>query len=277
VGVIEAIALSGGIASAQITPDTTLGAEGSVVTPDIVIQGVVSDLIDGGAIRGANLFHSFEQFNINEGRGAYFTNPAGIDNILSRVTGSNPSSILGRLGVLGDANLFLINPNGILFGKNASLDVGGSFVATTANALQFGEQGFWSATNPEAPGLLTINPSAFFFNQLTAGAIVNQSIAPDPIFPSFIDGLRVPNGENLVLLGGNVSIDGGWMNAFGGRVEIGAVAGTGTVALNADSTLNFPTNVQRADVSFTNGAQLSVSLDNGGAIAITARNIDFSA
>lgn len=120
---------------AQIVPDNTLGAEGSVVTPD-VIKGIQGDRIDGGASRDANLFHSFSDFNVGEGRGAYFGNPTGIENILTRVTGGNPSNILGRLGVLGEANLFLINPNGIVFGPSASLDVQGSFVATTANAIQ---------------------------------------------------------------------------------------------------------------------------------------------
>jgi filamentous hemagglutinin family protein len=120
---------------AQIVPDNTLGAESSVVAPNPNIRGIPSDQIDGGATRGANLFHSFSQFNVDAGRGAYFTNPAGILNILTRVTGANRSSILGRLGVLGDANLFLINPNGIVFGQDASLDVQGSFLATTANAV----------------------------------------------------------------------------------------------------------------------------------------------
>ncbi|WP_292864063.1 filamentous hemagglutinin N-terminal domain-containing protein [Nostoc sp. LPT] len=102
---------------AQIVPDNTLGAEASVVTPNVSIRGIPSDRIDGGATRGANLFHSFEKFNVGEGRGVYFANPAGIENILTRVTGNNPSNILGRLGVLGGANLFLLNPNGIVFGS----------------------------------------------------------------------------------------------------------------------------------------------------------------
>ena len=114
--------------SAQIVPDNTLGTEGSTVTPNVNINGIQGDQIKGGAIRGANLFHSFAQFNIGEGRGAYFTPPIGILNILSRVTGANRSDISGRLGVLGNANLFLINPNGIVFGQNASLDLQGSFV-----------------------------------------------------------------------------------------------------------------------------------------------------
>jgi filamentous hemagglutinin family protein len=116
-------------ANAQITPDNTLGAESSVVTSNVEIQGLPSDAqgqelkvlrIDGGAIRGINLFHSFQEFNIGEGGGVYFSNPQGIENILSRVTGTNHSEILGRLGVLGNANLFLINPNGIIFGAHAS-------------------------------------------------------------------------------------------------------------------------------------------------------------
>ena len=147
-----AIASSPDCARAQITPDGTLGAEGSIITPNVNAGGLPADRIDGGARRGANLFHSFREFNVGELQRVYFANPAGIENILSRVTGSSRSDILGTLGVVGgNANLFLINPNGIIFGPNARLDVGGSFVASTANAIQFGEQGFFSATNPEAP------------------------------------------------------------------------------------------------------------------------------
>ena len=125
-------------ALAQVTSDSTLGIESSVITPNIVINGVPSNQIDGGAIRGTNLFHSFQEFNVGEGQGVYFTNPTGVQNILSRVTGSNPSQIFGKLGVVeGNANLFLINPNGIIFGSKASLDLRSSFVATTANSIQF--------------------------------------------------------------------------------------------------------------------------------------------
>ncbi|MFY7804691.1 MAG: filamentous hemagglutinin N-terminal domain-containing protein, partial [Limnoraphis robusta] len=120
---------------AQIVPDNSLGNENSVVTPNVNIRGINSNRIDGGAVRGGNLFHSFQEFNIREGRGAYFSNPDNIINILTRVTGGNISEILGTLGVLGNANLFLINPNGIVFGPNARLDVGGSFFATTADGI----------------------------------------------------------------------------------------------------------------------------------------------
>ena len=86
---------------AQIVPDATLGAESSQVIRGQQIRGMISDRIEGGATRGANLFHSFQEFNVGAGRGAYFANPTGIENILTRVTGGNPSEIMGRLGVLG--------------------------------------------------------------------------------------------------------------------------------------------------------------------------------
>lgn len=144
-------------ARGQIIRDRTLGAESSVIVPDVNIRGIPSDQIEGGAIRGTSLFHSFTEFNIREGRGAYFTNPAGIENILSRVTGTNPSNILGTLGVLGNANLFLINPNGIVFGPKAKLDVGGSFVASTSSTVRLVDGTEFSATNPSAFPLLTVS------------------------------------------------------------------------------------------------------------------------
>lgn len=138
---------------AQIVPDNTLGNESSIVTP----VNTQLERIDGGAIRNNNLFHSFTEFNIGEGREAYFSNPAAIENIFSRVTGSNPSRIFGKLGVLGDANLYFLNPNGIIFGENSSLDIKGSFFASTANSLDFGNDNKYSAINPSAPPLLSVN------------------------------------------------------------------------------------------------------------------------
>lgn len=85
----SAIALSEAYVLAQIQPDSTLGSESSVVNP--VDEN--SDRIDGGAIRSNNLLHSFQEFNVGEGKIVYFANPQGIENIFSRVTGNNPSQI----------------------------------------------------------------------------------------------------------------------------------------------------------------------------------------
>ncbi|MFH7243971.1 MAG: filamentous hemagglutinin N-terminal domain-containing protein [Spirulina sp.] len=162
-------------ALAQLLPDATLGGEASLVLPGALIQGDLADQIGGGAIRGGNLFHSFLEFNIDAGQRVYFANPAGIEAILTRVTGGNPSNILGTLGVDGAADLFFINPNGLVFGENATLDIPGSFYASTAEAISLGE-GVYSATVPEQSSLLTVNPSALFSNHLTAASGDIQSL-----------------------------------------------------------------------------------------------------
>ncbi|MBD2354990.1 filamentous hemagglutinin N-terminal domain-containing protein [Tolypothrix sp. FACHB-123] len=196
------------LAKAQIIPDNTLGTESSVVNPD-TIKGIPSDRIDGGAIRGSNLFHSFSEFNIDSGRGAYFTNPSGIENILTRVTGNNASQILGTLGVLGNANLFLINPNGIIFGKDAVIDIRGSFTATTADGIRLGENGLFSATNPQSSNLLTVKPGALFSNALSnqQATINNQG------------NLTVDAGKNINLFAANV-INTGTLTAPFGVVQL---------------------------------------------------------
>jgi len=245
-------------------PDDTLGAEQSQVIQNA--NGTPNEVIVGGAQREQNLFHSFEEFNVDEGRGAFFFSPDDVTNIFCRVTGNNPSNILGTLGTIGsNADLFFMNPNGILFGPNSSLNVQGSFAAITADAIQFGDQGFFSATNPEAPSdLLTINPSAFFFNQ--PGSIINRSV-------SFGVGSQVPDGENLLLLGGDVLIDGGILSALGGRIDIGAVGGNGVVSLNADRSLSFPETLRRADITFNGSVLTSIGFDNRGGITVTGQNI----
>ncbi|KOP23931.1 hypothetical protein AMR41_23615 [Hapalosiphon sp. MRB220] len=275
------IAFSQTSAIGQITPDETLGNERSVITPNVNIQGTPADQINGGTIRGSNLFHSFSEFNIQEGQRVYFANPTGINNILTRVTGNNPTNILGTLGVNGSANLFLMNPNGIIFGQNARLDLGGSFVASTANAIKFGEQGFFSTTNPETPSLLTVNPSAFFFNQIQPRKIENRSIAEAGFDSSGfrVFGLQVLDGRSLIFLGGDVILNNGRLTAAGGRVEVGGIAGSGSVDLNLNGNnlnLSFPENVKKSDVSIMNGLIDVITADQGGSIFINAQNFNLS-
>jgi len=203
------------IALAQIVPDGTLGTESTVVTPINQLR----DQIEGGAIRGANLFHSFREFNIGEGRQVYFANPTGIENILTRVTGSTRSEISGTLGVLGNANLFLINPNGIVFGSNARLDVRGSFLASTASSFQFANGIEFSAINPQAPPLLTINVPIGLQFGVGAGAIAtNVNLNPNPV------SLNVDPRRTLALVGGDLRLEGGSiLQAPEGRIELGSV------------------------------------------------------
>ena len=137
--------------TAQILPDNTLPVN-STVTKSGLIQ-----TIDGGTSRGVNLYHSFQDFSVPTNNTTYFNNAANIQNILTRVTGSSVSNIDGILKANGNANLFLINPNGIVFGTNAKLNIGGTFVGSTANSLKFSNGSEFSATNPQAPPLLTTN------------------------------------------------------------------------------------------------------------------------
>ncbi|WP_293119873.1 S-layer family protein [Moorena sp. SIO4G3] len=214
----------------QITPDNTLGNESSVVTPNVNVNGTLIDLIEGGAIRESNLFHSFQDFNVAEFGRVYFANPAGVANILSRVTGTNVSNILGTLGVLDNANLFLINPNGIVFGANSRLDIRGSFFGSTADSVLF-DNGFqFSATNPDAPPLLTIKgPLGLQYGE-NSGSIRAQGISG---FQSFVQGLglRVQPGKTLALVGSDITLERFFLEARGGRIELGSVAGPGMVSL----------------------------------------------
>ena len=257
---------------AQIIPDNTLGNENSLVNS---IDEQV-ERIDGGAIRESNLFHSFLEFNIGEGKSAYFANPAGIANIFSRVTGSNPSQLMGTLGVLGDANLFFLNPQGILFGPNARLDLRGSFLATTADRFVFANGQEFSATNPQAPPLLTVNvqqPIGLRFEG-NPGTIINQSRATDSNEQTV--GLQVQPGQNLTLLGGEIHLESGVITAPGGRVELGGLTEAGIVELDDSGSLSFPNGVARTDVLLTNQASVNVIAGGGGFIAVNARNLELS-
>jgi filamentous hemagglutinin family protein len=262
---------------AQITPDATLPINSRVTQQNNV------NLIEQGTTAGTNLFHSFETFSVPTGNTAFFNNALNIQNIISRVTGKSISNIDGTIRALGTANLFLINPNGIVFSQNAKLDIGGSFLATTANAIQFGNQGFFSASNPEAPvPLLTVNPSALFFNQVTTAPIQVNSVARSGLDPSSTftaNGLRVKDGQGLFLVGGDININGGGLFAFGGRVELGGFRSAGTVNLNGNGSnlsLSFPDGVGRSDVSLSNNATVNVRGQDAGSIAINAQNLNLA-
>ncbi|MBC7972098.1 MAG: filamentous hemagglutinin N-terminal domain-containing protein, partial [Verrucomicrobia bacterium] len=184
----------GAPAVGQVVPDATLGAERSRVSPDAMVRGASSTLIEGGAVRGSNLFQSFQEFNVGDGQRVYFANPIGVQNIFSRVTGANASNIFGTLGVAGGANLFLLNPNGILFGPNAQLDIRGSFLATTGDRVVFSDGNTFGASNPQAAPLLTM--SAPVGVQYGAGAATIRSQA------------NLAVGQDLTLAAGNLALQG---------------------------------------------------------------------
>ena len=141
---------------AQITLDGSLGPAGPLAGPHYRIG---SEL---GQTRGGNLFHSFGEFNVPTGGSATFAGPNTIANIVGRVTGGQLSSIDGGLGSeIAGANLYLLNPSGVLFGPNARLEVSGSFHVSTADALRFADGAPFYA-DPARPSVLTVAPPAAF-------------------------------------------------------------------------------------------------------------------
>jgi filamentous hemagglutinin family protein len=208
--------------SAQIVPDSTLSVN-SVVN----LQGKTS-VIEGGTQAGSNLFHSFREFSLPTGTEAFFNNSATINNIITRVTGGQISNIDGLIRANGNANLFLINPSGIIFGTNAKLNIGGSFLSSTAESLLFSDGSFYSATQPNTPPLLKVNlPVGLQFGG-NPGNIINRSQATqvNNDGTQVTVGLQVQPGRTLALIGGNVSLEGGYLTSAGGTIDLSQVGGT---------------------------------------------------
>ncbi|NMG10884.1 filamentous hemagglutinin N-terminal domain-containing protein [Brasilonema sp. UFV-L1] len=246
--------------------------------------------INDGTTRGTNLFHSFKEFSVPTGGSANFNNAANIQNIISRVTGGSKSTIDGLIKANGSANLFLLNPAGILFGPNASLNIGGSFFGSTANSFIF-ENGFeFSATNLQAPPLLTINlPIGLRYGDNPGEIQVQgpkhdinfQDIKQQPRDPvnSTVRGLEVESGKTLALVGGKVSLEGGVLKSSSGRVEIGSVASNGVVSLASVQEgwkLGYESIGSFGDIQFSGRTLLDTSGDGGGSIAVAGKNINFT-
>jgi filamentous hemagglutinin family protein len=186
---------------AQITSDKTLPSN-SIVTPT-----GQTFVIEGGTQAGNNLFHSFIQFSLPTNNTAYFNNASSIQNIFSRVTGSEISNIDGLIKANGIANLFLLNSNGIIFGSKARLDVGGSFVASTANRINFADGTHFSAKATQPSPLLSVSIPIGLQLNTNSHSISNAG------------NLAVKPGENLTLLGGAVHHTGS-LTAPGGKVQV---------------------------------------------------------
>ncbi len=272
---------SSNLCAAQVVGDTTLPTqERSLVTGNPNFQ------IDGGARRGGNLFHSFQSFSVPTGGSAYFNNAADVQNIFSRVTGGSISNIDGVIRANGTANLFLLNPNGILFGADASLNIGGSFVASTANSINFADNFQYSATNPQTAPLLTVSVPVGLQMGANPGRIVVQGNGYDlsiqvPIFSPIIrgassTGLRVSPGKTLALVGGDVDIVGGTLTADQGRIELGSIR-DGQVKLNPISSgfeLNYQGVQSFQDIRLSQQALADTS--GGGAIQVQGNQVSLA-
>jgi len=218
VGWLSAAAASANAQPIAPAPDGT----NTVVTPN----GNRYD-ISGGSLSGdrANLFHSFTQFGLSEGQTANFLTNPNIQNILGRITGGNPSLINGLIKVTGgNSNLFLMNPAGMIFGPNASLNVPGSFNASAATGISFGNNQWFSAIGNNNWATLIGTPNSFAFTNLQGGSIVNAG------------NLTVAPGQSLTLIGGTV-VNTGQLTAPSGNILISAVPGNNLVRISQAGNL----------------------------------------
>lgn len=225
-----------GVSHAQVSLDGSVGPGGPLTGPNYVIPSNV------GQSRGANLFHSFGLFNILQGERATFTGPGSISNVIGRVTGGQQSVINGRLASdIAGANVFLINPAGVLFGPFAQLDVSGSFHVSTADYLKLADGAKFHANLAQQSTLTSAPVAAFgFLSSKPAAITIDQSL--DDLRIPLAKRIEVSPGKTISLIGGDIDMTGApfrtgeigqpTIQAPNGQINLVSVGSPGEVTLN---------------------------------------------
>jgi len=269
--------VSGAIASlsdctlAQIIPDATLPVN-SVVRPSLD-----TSIIEGGTASGGNLFHSFKEFSVPTGGTAFFNNALNIQNIFTRITGSSISHIDGLIRANGTANLFLLNPNGIIFGPNAQLNIGGSFIGSTANSIKFTDDAEFSAVNPQITPLLAVNVPIGLQMGASPGTIINQSRVTDN--NGKILGLSLLPGKTFGLIGGDITLDGGYLTVPQGRIVLASVSDNrfvGFTQTETGITFNYSGIDSSQNLHLSQQAAVDVSGIGGGEVQLVGGQVQLT-
>lgn len=246
------------ITYAQVTSDSSLST--TVISTD-----GLNFTVENGDRAGNNLFHSFDEFSIPSNGSAVFNNATDIDTIFNRVTGNNVSNLQGSLSANGTANVFLMNPAGMILGEGATLNIGGSFVGTTAETIVFDDGVEFSATDRSSPPLLTISsPTGLQFGANATDVDVQSAT------------LTVPSQKTLSLTGANVTLTNGTITTEQGRVELGSVAASGQVALrltNDGFTLGYENISTFGDIRLNQASSIDVSGEGAGYISLQGQVI----
>jgi filamentous hemagglutinin family protein len=270
--------------NAQVVGDSTLPNNAQITQQGNQIT------ISGGTQAQNNLFLSFSQFSVLAGEIALFNNGQEIQNIISRVTGNSASLINGTITANGNANLFFINPNGIIFGPDSSVLIGGSFIGSTANSIVFTDNIEFD-TIPDSNGNLLSSelPVSLIFNTDTPAPIYifgtghNFSINDALISP--VVGANQPGGglqvgpeKSLLLVGGDIYIDGGILTSPGGRIGIASIKENGVIGLTSDD-LGWSLNLENIDtlgiINLANKSALNISGIGQGNIQLFGNDINF--
>ncbi len=258
---------------AQVKPDMSLPTNSLAD-----LQGKIWVITDG-TVAGNNLYHSFSDFSIPTGYGAYFNNASQVQNIITRVTGNSASAIDGNLKANGFANVFLINSNGITFGPNATLNIGGSFTGATAKSLLFSDGSQYDTKGTNTPSISINVPTGLIFDDasggITAQGAGHQLSVENPIL-SPITGAGFSNGlraSTLNLIGNGVSLQGATVN--GDRINIGSVK-NGVVKINPDFSVDYSNISKFNDIRISERSAIDASGIDAGAIDLHGKNIIFN-
>ena len=235
-----------GQALGQVVVDNSFSAGGTLAGPDFLIPDSLGKTV------GGNLFHSFTEFNVQTGGSATFTGPAAINNILGRVTGGNVSEIDGLIkSDIAGANLYLLNPNGFLFGENASVDVDGSFTVSSRDRIDLGKDGVFLATDSNKSVFTASPPQAFGF------------LGSNPAGKITFNGTRLVTGGDIGVAGGEVLLDNARL------ISEASDANSGDIIVQADAVTIREGQVRSQSIGGSSGR---VIVNSKGAVLIENRS-----